>query len=116
MTLFVIAATSFGLVALAWVLYPAAMWLRSFTPRAAQTPNGQAGERVTVIVATRDDPSFALARARNLRLSEYPAALLRVLIAVDANSTHDLEAYRDFARGHGGGGERATLLAGKQPR
>jgi len=119
MTLFVIAATSFGLVALAWVLYPAAMWLRSFTPRAAQTPNGQAGERVTVIVATRDDPSFALARARNLRLSEYPATLLRVLIAVDANSTHDLEAYRtslagmaEVVSGDPPGGKAAALNAG----
>ena len=44
-----------------------------------------ATERVVVLVATRDDPAFALERVRNLRAAEYPASLLRVVVAVDVD-------------------------------
>ena len=119
MTRFVIAAISFGLVALAWVLYPAAMWLRSSGRKVPAARNSPPTERVAVIVATRDDPAFALARILNLRASEYPATLLRVVIAVDVNSSHDLDAYRtslvgiaEVVSGDPPGGKAAALNAG----
>ena len=117
MTLFVIVAISFGLLALAWLLYPAYMWLRSLRLKRS-VPKSQPTERVVVIVATRDDPAVALARVRNLRASEYPADLLRVLIAVDVNSVYDLDSYRstlsgtaDVVSGDPPGGKATTLNA-----
>ena len=118
MTLFVISAISFGLVALAWVLYPAAMWLRSLGVKVPATRDSPPTERVAVIVATRDDPAFALARVLNLRASEYPAHLLRVLVSVDVNSVYELESYRttlagvaDVVSGDPPGGKATTLNA-----
>jgi cellulose synthase/poly-beta-1,6-N-acetylglucosamine synthase-like glycosyltransferase len=71
-----------------------------------------------VLVATRDDPAFALERVRNLRAGEYPTHLLRVLVAVDVNAAHSLDAYRaalsglaDVVSGDAPGGKAATLNA-----
>jgi cellulose synthase/poly-beta-1,6-N-acetylglucosamine synthase-like glycosyltransferase len=118
MILLVITASAFALLALAWLAYPAAMWLRagrrSTLPPVRSTPT----ERVAVIVATRDDPAYALERVRNLRAGEYPPHLLRVVVGVDANAPYPLEAYgtalagqADAVPGDPAGGKAATLNA-----
>jgi cellulose synthase/poly-beta-1,6-N-acetylglucosamine synthase-like glycosyltransferase len=73
---------------------------------------------VGVVVATRYDPAFALERVLNLRAGEYPARLLRVLVAVDVNAAHPIDAYRaalsglaDVVGGDAPGGKAATLNA-----
>jgi cellulose synthase/poly-beta-1,6-N-acetylglucosamine synthase-like glycosyltransferase len=119
MLLIAVAAAAFGLLALAWLAYPAAMWLRA----RRLAPGGNTGaaptERVAVVVATRDDPAFALERVRNLRASEYPSHLLRVVVAVDVSSPFQLEAYgsalqavADVVAGDLPGGKATTLNAG----
>jgi cellulose synthase/poly-beta-1,6-N-acetylglucosamine synthase-like glycosyltransferase len=118
MILLLIALVMFSLLVLAWGIYPAVMRLRAGSRRMASAPAGQLTERVAVIVATRDDPAFALARVQNLRRSNYPASLLRVVVGVDANSPHALDAYRqalegvaEVVPGDAGGGKALTLNA-----
>lgn len=118
MILLLIALVAFSLLVLAWVVYPVVMQLRAGSRRAGAVESGQPTERVTVIVATRDDPEFARARVQNLRASRYPASLLRVVVGVDANSPHSLDAYRqalaglaDVVPGDSGGGKAVTLNA-----
>jgi poly-beta-1,6-N-acetyl-D-glucosamine synthase len=118
MLLIAIAAATLGLVAVAWLVYPGAMWLRS---RGLQ-PSGDATdqrERVAVVVATRDDPMFAVERVRNLRTTSYPERLVRIFVAIDANAAHKPEAYQqalnglaDVVPGDAPGGKAATLNAG----
>src|SRR5574339_554285 len=116
MILLAIAGVAFGLLALAWVAYPLAMWARSRSGLAARSPEGEPVEHVVVLVATRDDPAFALERVRNLRATEYPARLLRVVVGVDANSAFPLASYRtalsglaEVVAGDSSGGKAATL-------
>lgn len=118
MILLAVAAVAFALLVLAWILYPLAMWLRARGGRSARLLPADYKERVVVLVATRDDPAFALERVRNLRAGEYPAPLLRVLVAVDVNAPHPLDAYRvalsglaDVVVGDAPGGKAATLNA-----
>jgi cellulose synthase/poly-beta-1,6-N-acetylglucosamine synthase-like glycosyltransferase len=118
MILLVIAAVALAFLALAWVVYPAAMWLRAGGRRAPMPETSPPTDRVTVIVATRDDPAFALQRVRNLRAGNYPAHLLRVVVGVDVNSAHALDAYRtalsglaEVVAGDASGGKAATLNA-----
>ena len=118
MILLAIAAVAFALLVVAWVLYPLAMWLRARSGRARSPQGMDHQERVVVLVATRDDPAFALERVRNLRAGDYPAHLLRVLLAVDANAPFALDAYRvalsgmaDVVGGDAPGGKAATLNA-----
>lgn len=120
MILFAIAAVAFGLLALAWVVYPAAMWLRGGGRRrmTATASEIRPIEPVTVVVATRDDPGFALERVRNLHAGNYPVGLLRIVVAVDVTSLHHPEAYRatlsglaEVVVGDAPGGKAATLNA-----
>lgn len=119
MTLLVVAALAFGLVALAWIVYPLAMWTR--TPRTASGtgPSREPIDRVVVVVATRDAPDLVVARVRNLLSADYPAALLRVVVAIDCASPFPVEAYRDalgslaeVVPGDPSGGKAANLNAG----
>lgn len=119
MILFAFAMVAFGLLVLAWVVYPAAMWLRARSRSTATALSGEANEHVSVVVATRDDPAFALERVRNLRAAEYPQNRLRVIVAVDVTSTYLLDAYQaalsglaDVVAGDAGGGKAVTLNAG----
>ena len=66
MILLAVATVAFGLLVVAWILYPLAMWFRG-RGSASRAPEGEPVERVVVVVATRDDPAFALERVRNLR-------------------------------------------------
>lgn len=119
MILFAIAMVAFGLLALAWVVYPAAMWLRARSNSTGSALSGEPIEDVAVVVATRDDPVFALDRVRNLRATEYPENRLRIITAVDVMSPYPVEAYRavlsglaDVVAGDAAGGKAATLNAG----
>lgn len=117
--LLTIAVASFALIGLAWIGYPAAMWLRGRRRLSATPPGYVPSERACVVVATRDAPAFAVARVRNLRAGDYPADLLSVVVSVDVTSPHPVAAYReaigdlaDVVAGDGPGGKAATLNAG----
>lgn len=118
MILLVVAGACFGIVLLAWGVYPALMWLRA-RRGAPAVAAGMPRDIACVVVATRDAPAAALARVRNLRASDYPAELLRVVVAVDRNAGHPLEAYRGLlgeaavvVQGDAPGGKAANLNAG----
>lgn len=118
MTLIAIAAVALGVLVFAWLIYPAAMWLRA--PRqAGGAAVAPATERVVVVVATRDDPVYAVERVRNLRATTYPSNLLQVVVAVDVTSQHSIDSYRaalaglaDVVPGDPPGGKATTLNAG----
>jgi cellulose synthase/poly-beta-1,6-N-acetylglucosamine synthase-like glycosyltransferase len=118
MVLLVIAAVAFGLLAAAWIVYPAVMWARTRGARSGEPPPSTPTQRVAVVVATRDEPSAAESRVANLRASDYPRDLLDVVVSVDANSAFPLEAYDSaiegakVVRGDVPGGKAATLNAG----
>ena len=103
MILLITAAVAFSLLVLAWVIYPAAMRLRAGSTRAEAVETGGPDERVAVILATRDDPAFAVTRVQNLRANDYPESLLRVVVGVDVNSMFPLDAYRQVLAGLAGG-------------
>ena len=119
MTLIAIAAVAFGLLVLAWLVYPAAMWFRARGRSNQGRQGAQPTERVAVVVATRDDPSFAVDRVRNLLATEYPRDLIRIFVAVDASSAYALDVYRsalselaEIVPGDAPGGKATTLNAG----
>jgi cellulose synthase/poly-beta-1,6-N-acetylglucosamine synthase-like glycosyltransferase len=116
-TLLIVAAVSFGILALTWVVYPAAMWLRRGADH--RNPATAGGESVAVIVATRDDSGAAVTRVQNLRRSAYPPRLLDVIVCVDRAAPEPLERYNvalhGLARvvpGDAPGGKAANLNAG----
>jgi cellulose synthase/poly-beta-1,6-N-acetylglucosamine synthase-like glycosyltransferase len=117
MALIAIAAVSFSLLALAWVAYPVAMRLRA-RGRVGSHASALPVERVSVVVATRDDPAFAVERVRNLRATDYPSNLIRVFVGVDVTSQFSLDSYRsvlaglaDVVPGDAPGGKATTLNA-----
>ena len=119
MILIAVAAAAFGLLVLAWLVYPALMWRRARGARPGRALDVEPQEKVAVVVATRDDPAFAVERVSNLRSSDYPAALVRILVAVDVTSAHPLDAYEaalagmaTVVSGDPPGGKAATLNAG----
>jgi cellulose synthase/poly-beta-1,6-N-acetylglucosamine synthase-like glycosyltransferase len=119
MILLVISAVAFGLLVLAWLVYPALMWLRGRHALSATVSTPEPRDRVTVVVATRDDPAFAVERVRNLRSSDYPDGLLSIVVAVDVTSPFSLDTYRqalsglaDVVTGDTPGGKATTLNAG----
>ena len=119
MTLISIAAIAFGLLALAWLAYPVAMWLRARRRAIGSGIEAPATERVVVVVATRDDPVFAVERVRNLRATQYPSSLIHVVIAVDVTSSYSIDSYRtalsglaEVVPGDAPGGKATTLNAG----
>jgi cellulose synthase/poly-beta-1,6-N-acetylglucosamine synthase-like glycosyltransferase len=119
MALIWIAVVALGLLVLAWLVYPAAMWLRARRAVPAEERHGPPSERVAVVVATRDDPAFAVERVRNLLSTGYPSQLIRVFVAVDVTSQYPLDAYRaalsglaDVVPGDAPGGKATTLNAG----
>ncbi len=119
MALIAVAVVTLGLLVLAWLVYPAAMWLRARRAVPGEERHGPPSERVAVVVATRDDPAFAVDRVRNLRATGYPEHLIRVFVAVDVTSQYPLDSYRealsglaDVVPGDVPGGKATTLNAG----
>ena len=120
MILAYIAVAAFALLLLAWIVYPALMWLAARRARVA-VPAADATvlPSVSVVVATRDDPAVVEARVENLFASDYPAERLRVVVAVDPGSPFPPDAYRErlgaraaVVPGDLPGGKAATLNAG----
>jgi cellulose synthase/poly-beta-1,6-N-acetylglucosamine synthase-like glycosyltransferase len=118
-TLLIVAAIAFGLIALPWVVYPLAMWARSIGTSEPGDRAAEPTDRVCVVVATRDHPAAAVARVQNLRSLDYPPSLLRVVVAVDRKAPFPIEAYRealgllaDVVPGDDPGGKSANLNAG----
>ena len=119
MTLIAIASVAFGLLALAWLAYPAVMWLRARSRAAGPEIASSPTDRVVVVVATRDEPVFAVERVRNLRATTYPGNLIHVVVAVDVTSSHSIDSYQtalsglaEVVPGDSPGGKATTLNAG----
>jgi cellulose synthase/poly-beta-1,6-N-acetylglucosamine synthase-like glycosyltransferase len=103
-----------------WVLYPAVIGglaaLRggARTRRAAEAT---ALPTVTAVVATRSDAASVRERVHDLLRSEYPEALLDVVVAYDARTTESRATWSDEPRvrvvdGDEPGGKAAALNAG----
>lgn len=114
-----IALTALALLVVAWIGYPLLLSLVAIR-------GGHRGETgvfepstVTVVIATRERPWEIHARVCDILKANYPAALLEVIVAVDARSKYDLADYtcklRGLARvvrGDLPGGKAAALNAG----
>jgi cellulose synthase/poly-beta-1,6-N-acetylglucosamine synthase-like glycosyltransferase len=79
-----VAAIALLLLALPWIIYPAAMALLSRAGRRTHDAEPDAWPDVSVVVATRDDSTTVLERLRNLRDSDYPLDRLEVIISLDS--------------------------------
>jgi biofilm PGA synthesis N-glycosyltransferase PgaC len=104
-------ASLFCIVAV-WALYPAvigvlAALMRRDVDSAGARPT--ALPRVTAIVATRADPMAVRERVNDLLQSEYPDALLDVVIAYDARATETLPMWTGAER------ERVRIVRGDEP-
>ncbi|MDB4914967.1 MAG: putative glycosyltransferase [Gemmatimonadetes bacterium] len=111
-----------ALLALTWVVYPAAIILAGNVARWLRTPDVDVPDAalptVTVVVATRDAPDLVGARVLDILASSYPAHLLDVIVAVDARAelidpeSLVLPARARAVRGDDPGGKCPTLNAG----
>lgn len=104
-------ASLFCIVAV-WGLYPAligviAALVRRDVDAAGARP--AALPRVTAIVATRADATAVRERVNDLLQSEYPDALLDVVVAYDARATETLPMWT------GPGRERVRIVRGDEP-
>jgi cellulose synthase/poly-beta-1,6-N-acetylglucosamine synthase-like glycosyltransferase len=107
LSVLIVAVFAFGILLLAWVAYPLAMRLRR--PALPQSDGSAAEPRIAMVMATRDAPAEVLRRIEDLEASDYPAALRRIIVAVDYRVTSQLAAY--VAALHG----RATVVRGDPP-
>jgi cellulose synthase/poly-beta-1,6-N-acetylglucosamine synthase-like glycosyltransferase len=105
-----------------WGLYPALIGLAAAVARRAGDRESGASEslaRVTAVVATRADAAAVRERVDDLLRSDYPAALLDVVVTYDARTTEPMltwggaDAARvQVVRGDEPGGKAAALNAG----
>lgn len=111
-----------GLLALTWIVYPAAIIVagnlaRLLRAKDADLPDAEL-PTVTVIVATRDAPALVHARVVDILASRYPAHLLDVIVSVDARAeaispeSLVLPERARAIRGDDPGGKCPTLNAG----
>ena len=118
----VAALASLSCILAVWALYPALIGVVAglVRRRDAHAPVVQGSlPRVTAIVATRADPVAVRERVDDLLRSEYPAALLDVVVAYDARTTEPMATWSGEAagrvqvvRGDEPGGKAAALNAG----
>ena len=103
-----LAVATLLLVVLAWGGYPLALGAlaRRRPRRPAPTP-GHA--RVSVVIATRDDPSRMRARIDNLLASEFPRDQLEIVVGVDCTSEWTPTEYTAVL------GDDAVVVAGDAP-
>lgn len=93
-----------------WILYPGAVFALSLFRRTRPSVVPP-GDRVSVILATRDSERMIRRRVRDLLRTEYPAELLEIVVALDAKSECSAEQLREsyshpavrICRGTGGG-------------
>lgn len=105
-----------------WGLYPALIGLVAAVVRRAGDRGGRAPEalaRVTAIVATRADAAAVRERVDDLLRSDYPSALLDVVVTYDARTTEPMLAWGgadaarvQVVRGDQPGGKAAALNTG----
>jgi len=116
----VAALVSLSCILAVWALYPALIGVAAGVVRRrdARTLRVQM-PRVTAIVATRADPVAVRERVDDLLRSEYPAALLDVVVAYDARTTEPMATWNgeeggrvQVVRGDEPGGKAAALNAG----
>ncbi len=113
------AVAALSAIGLIWLGYPGLVWVRS---RLAGRPlRADTGWRptVSVVLATRDHASAIATRVHDLLATAYPAALLEVVVALDAEGAQTTPAALAIADsrvrvvvGDRPGGKAATLNAG----
>lgn len=120
----IVAVVCIGLPVIAWLVYPAAMWLAARiignpAQAASESRGGSRAESVAVVIATRDDPAVVVARVEDILATRYPHEQLRVVVAVDVTATHALSDYQralasraTVVPGDSPGGKASTLNAG----
>ncbi len=111
---------SVAVLAWTWFLYPAAMvTLARLVPRTAPAPPAQ-WPHVTVVIASRDEPTAVAARIADIFTADYPAARLDVVLAIDPGSSVERSAMLQalagdrvqVVRGDAPGGKAASVNAG----
>lgn len=110
--MFLLAITSFAVLAYTWIVYPLAIRLLARDRSPAPGPAGDGG-RISVILATRDATEAITRRVANLRETAYRGPL-EVVVACDATRPGDLPALSGavVVAGDGPGGKAGALNAG----
>jgi len=116
------ALVSVACIVAVWALYPALIGLVAAVVRRGGDGAGHAPEalaRVTAVVATRADAASVRERVEDLLRSEYPAALLDVVVTYDARTSEPMPSWDgadaarvQVVRGDEPGGKAAALNAG----
>ena len=116
------ALVSLACILAVWALYPALIGLAAAAMRRGEARDGGAPTalpHVTAVVATRADATAVQERVDDLLRSEYPAALLNVVVAYDARTTEAMATWSgadaarvQVVRGDEPGGKAAALNAG----
>ena len=116
-----VAAGSFGAIALIWFGYPALVWLlaRLFGRPLRRVDVPGSDRTVSVILATRDAADTVLARVANLFDTQHPASRVEVIVALDSQGAKATPAELQAAdarvrvvRGDDPGGKASALNAG----
>ena len=113
-----IALWSLGALLCIWAVYPLIVGALSWR-RGGHRPSAWPGRpRVSIIIATRDDPAAIRRRVDDCRQASYPAELIEIVVAVDASAATDVRDPMSEGRnvqvvaGDAPGGKAATLNAG----
>jgi cellulose synthase/poly-beta-1,6-N-acetylglucosamine synthase-like glycosyltransferase len=116
------ALVSLACILAVWALYPALIGLVAAAMRRDEARDGRAPTalpHVTAVVATRADATAVRERVDDLLRSEYPAALLNVVVAYDARTTEAMATWSgadaarvQVVRGDEPGGKAAALNGG----
>lgn len=104
-------AAAIALVAI-WVAYPLAMALLAAVSRrrVVQPPDEAGGvPRVSVVLATRDDPAAIRARVQDCLAADYDPRKLQVVVALDARGATRREDVADLQQ------EQVTVVSGDEP-
>ena len=109
-----IALWSLGALVCIWAVYPLIVGALAWR-RGGHRPAAWPGRpRVSVVIATRDDPGAIRRRVENCRQADYPADLVEVVVALDASAPAGRLDVQDVQviTGDMPGGKAATLNAG----
>ena len=114
-----ISVVALVILLIGWVGYPVIInLLARWRPPIGGGP-GSATPKVSVVVATRDDPIVVARRAQNILETEYRLDCLELIVAVDAGSSWPVEKYRKALQedvvvvpGDDSGGKASALNAG----
>ncbi len=115
----VISLVALAILLIGWVGYPL---ITSLLARWRPVPGGGPDAptpKVSIVIATRDDPVVVAQRVANIIETEYQSGYLDLIVAVDASSLLPCEEYRVAMRGSAAvvdgdapGGKASTLNAG----